>query len=473
MPGLPLDAPRTDALRRAADHIAEAWASFDHARDGQPLLDDALARVLAGGLPEQPTPVLTALDDAAQVLDESLAPARPRYFAFVGSSGLEVGVLADALASCYDVNLATHAGVADLVERQALDWVARFIGFPASGGAFTSGGMISNLTALAAARENALPAIRETGSRRPAGRPLLLGRGPLQRPARGGGARPRRRQRAVDPDRRPAADARRGGGGRGRPRPRRRDHAGGGGRHCRHDADRRGRPDRRARRRLRRARRVAARRRRVRRCRPPRAPATRSLFAGLERADSVVVDAHKWLYLPKACGVVLVRERAALERAFVHDEAYMLHGDDGLNAVDRTLEYSRPFRALKLWLAFRVHGAAAFREAIADNVALARRLADTVRAHDELELVVPEPQLSTVPFRHAPPGVADLDAHNLALVEALQHDSRVYVSSAEIDGHVCLRPCIVNFRTTAADVDALVEVTLELGRELAGATRTS
>jgi len=171
VPGLPLDAPRTDALRRAADHIAEAWASFDHARDGQPLLDDALARVLAGGLPEHPTPVLTALDDAAQALDESLAPARPRYFAFVGSSGLEVGVLADALASCYDVNLATHAGVADLVERQALDWVARFVGFPASGGAFTSGGMISNLTALTAARESALPAVRETGL---AGRPAAL-----------------------------------------------------------------------------------------------------------------------------------------------------------------------------------------------------------------------------------------------------------------------------------------------------------
>ena len=170
---------------------------------------------------------------------------------------------------------------------------------------------------------------------------------------------------------------------------------------------------------------------------------------------------------------MLVRERSALERAFVHDEAYMLHGEDELNAVDRTLEYSRPFRALKLWLAFRVHGAAAFRDAIADNVALARRLADAVRAQPELELVVSEPQLSTVPFRHVPPGIDDLDGHNLALVEALQHDSRVYVSSAEIDGLVCLRPCIVNYRTTAEDVDALIEVTLELGRELAGATRTS
>ena len=77
-----------------------------------------------------------------------------------------------------------------------------------------------------------------------------------------------------------------------------------------------------------------------------------------------------------------------------------------------------------------MHGAAAFREAIGDNIVLARRLAEIIRAHPELELVVAEPQLSTVPFRHVPPGVADLDAHNLALVEALQHDSRVYVSSA-------------------------------------------
>jgi aromatic-L-amino-acid decarboxylase len=469
---LPLDAPRTDALRRAADHIAEAWASFDHARDGQPLLDDALARVLAGGLPEHPTPVLTALDDAAQALDESLAPARPRYFAFVGSSGLEVGVLADALASCYDVNLATHAGVADLVERQALDWVARFVGFPASGGAFTSGGMISNLTALTAARESALPAVRETGL---AGRPAALycsaeAHYSVQRAAEvlGIGAG-NVRAIAIDGDRRmvPAATAEAID----------RDVADGiapvavvatagttltgavdpidalaeicGARGVwLHVDGAYGLP-------------AAA------------APVTRSLFAGLERADSVVVDAHKWLYLPKACGVVLVRERAALERAFIHDESYMLHADDGLNAVDRTLEYSRPFRALKLWLAFRVHGAAAFREAIADNVALARRLADTIRAEPELELVVAEPQLSAVPFRHVPPGVDDVDAHNLALVEALQHDSRVYVSSAEIDGHACLRPCIVNYRTTAEDVDALVEVALELGRELAGATRTS
>jgi aromatic-L-amino-acid decarboxylase len=464
--GLPLDAPRSVALRRAADHIEQAWASFDHARDGQPLLGDALGRVLAGGLPEEATPVLEALDDAAQVLDESLAPARPRYFAFVGSSGLEVAVLADALASAYDVNLATHAGVADLVESQALDWVGRFVGFPGTGGAFTSGGMISNLTALVAAREAALPGVRESGLAGPAALYCSAeAHYSVQRAAEvlGIGAAMVRsipiddRRRMISSAAAAAIDADIAAGvtpvavvatagttltGAVDPIGELADICAERGIWLHVDGAY-GLP-------------AAA------------APATRALFEGLDRADSVAVDAHKWLYLPKACGVVLVRDRAALERAFVHDEAYMLHGDDGLNAVDRTLEYSRPFRALKLWLAFRVHGAAAFRDAIGDNVALAVRLAEIIRAHPELELVVAEPQLSTVPFRHVPAGIADLDAHNLALVEALQNDSRVYVSSASIDGRTCLRPCIVNFRTTEEDVQALVDVAVELGRSLAG-----
>ena len=175
MSGLPLDAPRTAALRRAADHIEQAWASFDHARDGQPSLGDALGRVLAGGLPEAATPVLDALDDAAQVLDESLAPARPRYFAFVGSSGLEVAVLADALGLGLR-RQPRRRTPASPTWSSARRWTgsAEFVGYPATGGAFTSGGMISNLTALVAARELALPGVRETGS--PAGRPRSTAR---------------------------------------------------------------------------------------------------------------------------------------------------------------------------------------------------------------------------------------------------------------------------------------------------------
>jgi len=190
----------------------------------------------------------------------------------------------------------------------------------------------------------------------------------------------------------------------------------------------------------------------------------------MEGADSVSVDAHKWLYLPKACGVVLVRERAALANAFAHEEGYLPHQRHELHAADITLEYSRPFRALKLWLAFRTHGAAQFRSAIERNLAEARLLYDEVERADDLESTGRPPQLSIVPLRHRPPGAVDLNAHNHALAEAMQADGRVYLSSALIDGDVWLRPCFVNFRTTEEDVLALLDVVRDVGGRLAGAT---
>ena len=197
------------------------------------------------------------------------------------------------------------------------------------------------------------------------------------------------------------------------------------------------------------------------------APSASVLFAGLERADSVALDAHKWLYLPKACGVVLVRRRADLEAAFAHEEEYFPHERQDVHAVDITLEYSRPFRALKLWLAFRAHGAPAFRAAIEQNLRQARLLYGETLRHADLEPAGCPPQLSIVPFRHVPAGVDDVDAHNARLARRLQDDGRVWVAPASVDGRVYLRPCIVNFRTEDEDVLALVEIARELGAELA------
>ena len=109
----------------------------------------------------------------------------------------------------------------------------------------------------------------------------------------------------------------------------------------------------------------------------------------------------------------------------------------------------------------------AFRDAIEGNLQQARLLHDTVAAHDELEAVCGPPPLSIVPFRHAPAGVPDLDGHNSRLVLRLQEGGRVWVAPARIDGRVCLRPCLVNFRTTDEDVLALVEESVRVGRELA------
>jgi aromatic-L-amino-acid decarboxylase len=196
-------------------------------------------------------------------------------------------------------------------------------------------------------------------------------------------------------------------------------------------------------------------------------PSAGDLFVGLDRADSVTLDAHKWLFLPKACGVVLVRRREDLHGALAHEEDYVPHDRPDHHMVDITLEYSRPFRALKLWLAFRAHGADAIRDAIERNLRQARLLYEEVSGCDDLELLCAEPQLSIVPFRHVPPGVADVDAHNLRLVAALQETGDVWVAPATVDDKICLRPCIVNYRTTDDDVRALVALVREAGRTIA------
>lgn len=463
-PALRLDVPRADVLAHATELIARAWESFDQARPDQPPVSEALRAALAAPISLEPTPALQVLDEAAVVLDHSIAQPRPRYFAFVASSGLEIAVLGDALAACHDVNLAVVAGAADLVERQTLEWLGQAFGYPVATGTFSSGGTVSNMTALAAARERALPGSRHTGL---SGRPCALYASAdvhesVKRAAELLGiGRDHVRAIPIDADRRMRVDA------------------------CAEaiDADR--------------AAGVA----------PIAVVATAGTtltgaidpigeladvcgqrgvwlhvdgayglpaalveshaprFEGLARADSVTLDAHKWLFVPKACGVLMVREAEWLERAFSHHATYVPHEPGEQDAVDRTLEYSRPFRALKLWLALRAHGLAAFRSAIERNLADARLFADLVRERDELELLG-EPQLSVVTFRHVATQ-RPLDEHNRALAAALRADGRVYVSGADIDGTACLRPCFVNFRTSPEDVRVLRDVVIELGANLA------
>ncbi|MGH2597337.1 MAG: pyridoxal phosphate-dependent decarboxylase family protein [Actinomycetota bacterium] len=463
---LRLSAPREEVLAHATKLVEEAWRSFDRYRPEEPALDERVRGLLGAALPDAPVSVHEALDDAARILDESIAQPRPRYFAFIGSSGLEIGTIADLLAHTYDINLAVDARAATEIEHQAVRWVSEFVGFPAAVGAFTSGGTISNVTALAAAREHALPGSRVEGlsGRRPAiycssevhysiTRAVeLLGIGsnnlrdlPIDEAHR---LRPDALADAIDRDMAegitPVAVVATGGTtltGAIDPIDRIADVCAERGVWLHVDGAY-GLP-------------------------AASVPSSRELFRGLERADSVSVDAHKWLYLPKACGVVLVRERDALTRAFAHEEGYLPHQQHELHAVDITLEYSRPFRALKLWLAFRAHGAPQFRDAIAKNLHEAVLLHDAASAAEDFQTMADPPQLSIVPIRHTPAGVGDLDVHNEALAKAIQADGRVYLASALIDGEVWLRPCFVNFRTTDDDVLAILEVARDLGQRLA------
>jgi aromatic-L-amino-acid/L-tryptophan decarboxylase len=161
-----------------------------------------------------------------------------------------------------------------------------------------------------------------------------------------------------------------------------------------------------------------------------------------------------------------MRELGSLEAAFGHQERYMLREGDISMPVDRTLEYSRPLRSMRLWMCLRVYGAAQYRHWIESGLANARALAELVRASDGFELLN-EPMLSTVCFRHVPAGIEDLDEHNVRLAAAIAADGRVYLAAAVVDGLTCLRVCFVNFRTTADAIPLVLEVARALGDRLA------
>ena len=462
---LTLGADREAALHHAAQIVLRAWKDFDQAREEEHVPTASLIARLHEPLPASGMSAMSGLDLAAEVLDTSLAQSRPRYLAYIGSSGLEIGALADLLAHSYDVNLALDARAASLMDHQTLQWLGEFLGFPSGGGAFTSGGTISNITALVAARERAIPGSRFNGLGN--AKPVVYCSSDAHYSVRRGiellgiGSR-NVRSVPIDDERRLSPSALR--------EMIRADVASGltpiavvatGGTTLigavdpidaiadvcdefgiwLHIDGAYGLP-------------AAATEERA------------SAFSGLDRADSISIDAHKWMYVPKACSAVMVRDRNSLVSVFSHEEAYIPHDGAVLNAVDYTLEYSRPLRALKLWLAFMVHGADEFRAAISQNLQQAQLLYDLAKATPGFAVMPFRPSLSIVPLRAVPEGVADLDAFNTALCDAIQVDGRVYLSQAVIDGEVWLRPCFTNFRTSEEDVHETLAVIIELASAL-------
>ena len=195
-------------------------------------------------------------------------------------------------------------------------------------------------------------------------------------------------------------------------------------------------------------------------------------FQGMELADSISLDPHKWLYQPLDCGCLLYRSAEAAQKAFSHtgDYARTLSADpiEGFAFFEESLELSRRFRALKLWVSLRYHGLTAFRESIRKDLAQAQRLAAVVSGETELELLAPV-TLSAVCFRHRGAGSIsgeDLNHFNTALLKRVIERGRIYLSNASIHGKFCLRACIVNHRTKNSDVDSVVPEVLAAAKEL-------
>jgi aromatic-L-amino-acid/L-tryptophan decarboxylase len=199
--------------------------------------------------------------------------------------------------------------------------------------------------------------------------------------------------------------------------------------------------------------------------------ADRERFSGLELADSISLDPHKWLYQPLDCGCLLYRSPEAAQQTFSHsgDYARSLTADpiEGFVFFEESIELSRRFRALKLWLSLRYHGVSAFRRSIAKDLAQARRLANGVERESELELLAPV-ELSAVCFRHrGESGMSEEEVNdfNLLLLKRVVARGRVYLSNASLHGKFCLRACIVNHRTKDADVDSVIAEVMAAARE--------
>jgi glutamate/tyrosine decarboxylase-like PLP-dependent enzyme len=195
----------------------------------------------------------------------------------------------------------------------------------------------------------------------------------------------------------------------------------------------------------------------------------RPLLAGTERADSLAVDPHKWLYTPQSAGCVLLRDFGLLSRSFHADASYIWVDEAARHGIDYGMhgpQFSRGFAALKVWVSLLAHGRAAYGRRIAHDAALARYLGDLVAEHPDFEPMCP-PRLSICCFRYRPRGWSgteeELDRLNERLMTAIQGDGRVYCSNAVIGGRFGLRACIVNFRTEAPDVERLLSIAAELG----------
>src|SRR5436190_3050263 len=407
----------------------------------------------------------TDFDDLLKVFREAIVPfsrqnAHPRMFGYVQSPGTPIAAFADLLASTLNANLTVWRSAPAPVEleRLTIDWIRQILGFNAeAGGLFLSGGSLANLAAIAAARQTkdvSSARLRIYASSEThfsiAKAAALLGIG-----------RENVRQVAVDERLKIRVDdlvAKITG-----------DLAVGYLPFCvvaNAGTVNTGAVDS-----LAEIREVADRFQLWMHVDGSYgalailAESARKLFAGIEQADSVALDPHKWLYLPVDVGCVIYREPEIARATFAHEAEYTRiigeEADEAFAFWDYGPELSRRFRALKVWMLLKGVGLDSLGAAIESNLACARYLESMVRASDDFEMVAPV-ELSIFCFRHVPlqlrsesPGA--IDAFNERLLVALQGDGSSYLSNATLGGRFALRGCVLNYRTTFRDMEILLE----------------
>ncbi len=184
-------------------------------------------------------------------------------------------------------------------------------------------------------------------------------------------------------------------------------------------------------------------------------PEFRWMLDGVELADSLVLNPHKWMFVPMDLSVLFLKDESIVRRAFSLVPEYLTTPEAGVvNYMDYGLQLGRRFRALKLWFVLRHFGARGIRERLRGHIALAAEFASLVGAEPGWEVMAPHP-LSVVCFRYAPPGVdeAQRDALNAEILRAVNATGEVFLSHTRVDGRYALRLAIGNLRTQRADVE--------------------
>jgi glutamate/tyrosine decarboxylase-like PLP-dependent enzyme len=437
------------------------------------------------GLPESGTDARVVLDDATALLfRHSLFNGHPRFFGYITSSPAPIGALADFLASAVNQNLSAWrlSPCATEIEVQTVRWIAELIGFPTeAGGLLVSGGNMANFVCFLAARTAKATTAVRTGGLRSIEAPLRVYASTeahtwIQKAAdlfglgtdaiRWVPTDAQHRMNVVALEQQIVDDRNigelpflvvgtAGSVSTGAVDPlaeiavvcRRHDvwfHVDGA-----YGA-------------------LAA--------RVPGAP--ESLLA-VRDADSVAVDPHKWLYAPLEAGCALVRHPTDLVRTFSYHPSYYHFDQDVTNYFDYGPQNSRGFRALKVWLALRQVGFSGYQTMIADDMRLARHLHVLVQEHPDFEAMTQH--LSITTFRYVPPDLQSphptpetedyVRRLNQEVLTRVERSGQAFLSNAMVGGRFALRVCVVNFRTSLADIEALPPLLSRFGREVDAAMR--
>ncbi|MGH7675310.1 MAG: pyridoxal phosphate-dependent decarboxylase family protein [Gemmatimonadales bacterium] len=459
-------------LARAADIASAHWARLRTMRAYTRPPDDLASAIRGEPLPTSSRPAAVILDRIARdVVPYSLGIGHPRWWGFINASPHPIGIAAELIATTLNNNCAGTSQVAVHVELAVIDWIAAMLGLPSgTGGLLVSGGSMANFVALAAAREAKAPGTRKRGLQG-LPKPLALyasteAHSCIRRATEilGLGTDGLRlvpvdahyRMDVGALERQIAADRRAGlepicvvasagtvNTGAIDPLGAIADVAGANG--CWFHVDG------------------------AYGAMGAALPELAERYRGIERADSVAVDPHKWLYVPYEAGATLVRDPAALRAMFALRPEYLtLERDSYLEGAvwlsDMGPQLTREFRALKVWAVMQAVGLEGYRALWRNDIAVAREIARLAGQHPRVEVVAPS-DLSCFCLRYLP-RTGDPSAFNRTLLDRIHRDGRIFISGTVLGGVFALRGTVTNYRSTLGDARVCVETIVELGEVL-------